>query len=194
MVQATVMRRGLALFAVVYLLMMVYPEFLSAPLGHSPRPKSTPRFGLLDTAPESINAIELQDNGVSYRVEKANERWHYRHSMLSGDMAHMITELCKMLTAAEPVRTFLPEDLQSVKERDYGFDEINLSFRIGQITDAPEAVLRFGSATPDGGLHYVRKDDDPNLYVMSGFLYQHTRALLNQLKAKRQHGDHEHLP
>ena len=44
--------------------------------------------------------------------------------------------------------------------------------------DGTSIVLDFGYATPDGGLRYVRKDGDPALYVMSGFLFEQFEQLI----------------
>ena len=141
--------------------------------------------GLYAGSVEALRRLEINHDDHVFVLAKQGESWYSGATPVNEHVTRMLEELAQMLSGAEPVRTFHPEDLVAVHNQDYGFDGDNkLMIRDAQ---GQTLNLEFGHATPDGSLHYVRKQGDPALYVMSGFLQSQIRSLGAAL-----HETHEH--
>ena len=145
--------------------------------------------GLITVEATEGSRIVIRKDKREWQLLFKNSEWKYGNETLSGARLNLLQELLSMLTGAEPVRTFLPEDLAHVsgdeEGAEYGLAEPKLQVSVfaghkQQVGDKPQ-VLAFGHATPDGSLRYARKAGDPALYVMSGFVYEQAEMLLKVL-------------
>ena len=188
------MRVLIPIAAVAYLVAMASSPMLLESFDTTSVGQTGSWYGLLGASPQSISKLELIVDAHSYEIVRVADGWSYQGGLLNKQIADSASVLCAMLSRAEPVRTFLPEDLVQVKSRDYGFAETQLQIKVERGERAPHFELQFGRATPEGGLYYARKDDDPALYVMSGFLVQQATDLAKSLtvNSPASHAGHAH--
>ncbi len=189
------MMRGLIpIAAVAYLVAMASSPMLLDSFDATSVEQANSWYGLWGASPQSISKLELTMRDDRYELVRAADGWYYQGDLLNEQTAENVTALCAMLSRAEPVRTFLPEDLVQVKSRDYGFAKTQLQIKVAGDERDLHFALQFGRATPEGGLHYARKNDDPALYVMSGFLVQQAHALVKSLtvNSPTSHAEHAH--
>lgn len=183
------MRWILAALAISYLFVMAYHDMLH---GHNSDPHTHNQDhsdGLISVEIAQVSRIVIRKDKREWPLLLENSEWKYESETLSGEHLNLLRELLSMLTGAEPVRTFLPEDLAHVSGDDdgaeYGLAEPKLQVSVfaghKQKKGAKPQVLVFGHATPDGSLRYARKAGDPALYVMSGFVYEQVEMLVKAL-------------
>ena len=186
------MRTMVLLAALAYLAIMANSSWLFGDFQSASPEGANAWHGLLGSSPQSIRKISITANGEHFEIVKLEHAWHYQGQHLDEHARESSATLRSMLSRAEPVRTFHPEDLTHVQDQDYGFDETGMHIEIEREQTGVRFGLHFGHATPEGGLYYARKIGDPALYVVSGFLVEQTRELIALLSAMPQHKHHEH--
>lgn len=150
--------------------------------------------GLLASMAMPPRDIEIEHRSMTWRLGNKNTHWAYGTKVLSDAELKVLKDFLAMLRSSEPVRTFLPEDLLNSSHKDYGLEKPALKVTVfpgsgnksegEQKAESLPAILKFGNATPDGSLRYVGKEGDPNLYVMSGFVFQQAQKLTAMLGAQ----------
>ena len=172
------MSKLFAAAAIAYLLVMALANDESGLSGSHQHSKGVHAHGLFPVAAEGIDELELMSKQAVVHFSKDENGWQFAERITGMQTARQLDEFAKMLAAAEPVRTFQPEDLVTTGNQDYGFSESGARVKAVD-SQGREVILSFGNATPDGGLRYVRKQGDPALYVMSGFLFEQFEQLMS---------------
>ena len=180
------MSKYFAAAAIIYLLIMTFAgQHREFPHGHG-HIRETSHHGLFEVPAEAITQLLLKSGDQAIRFSRVDNVWYSDDRAIQAeDLSALLNEFCQMLTAAEPVRTFQPEDLVTIENPYYGFLTSQAGLQ-AKSSDGKQITLEFGYTTPDGGLNYVRKKGDPALYVMSGFLFEqfeHLIKLLNPMNS-----------
>ena len=171
------MSKILVAAAIAYLLLMALTNNEPGLPHRHEHGEGTHTHGLFPVAAEDIDELVLMSEQAVVHFSKHDSGWLLAERATETSIAGQLDEFAKMLTAAEPVRTFQPEDLVTAGDQDYGFSETGARVKAGD-SQGREIIFSFGNATSDGGLRYVRKQGDPALYVMSGFLFDQFEQLI----------------
>lgn len=162
---------GLALLAILYLTVMAYGERLHNHDDAQHHHNSSAGYGLLEFRTEAVKEIVVTHNGIAREFQRLADGWSENGASLASESSQIIDELVRMVKTAEPVRTFMPEDLVTASAKEYGINSNSSSIKLITASASELPRLVFGNATVDGNLRYVAKSEDASLYVMSGFIY-----------------------
>ena len=163
---------GLALLAVVYLVVMVTS-------GEQMRQAQFVAFeakGLLAQDPSTVHALQLQSGGRSVELKRAGNGWQQDGKPVAEVLAPRVALAVKFLHTAEPVRVIEAAAMAGTKDDEYGFGADSLRVT-ASLVGGGSLALTFGRQTPEGSVQYLRLDGDDRVYLMSRFVGEEWEAV-----------------
>lgn len=182
MVAATVsMRRGdyawaaACVAAVVYLVVM----FLAGkPPTHGNRVVSEVA-GLLTIEPARIVRIDVRAGDHAHTFARQADGWHAHDGDDGEPVGPLIETALGLLHRAAPIRVLAPEQTADVPPAAYGLAPAALEIRLSTGTAEETFSAAFGDALNDGRARYLRLHQHPEIWIVSGFVYDAWRALMH---------------
>ncbi|HSN82460.1 MAG TPA: DUF4340 domain-containing protein [Polyangiales bacterium] len=120
-----------------------------------------------------VQSIGLRSKNGTFALERAQDGWKAMDSPkelkeLDSQKVDSLASMLARLTASD----FAPEDVSAARA---GLTEPTAEITI-HVKDQPEPiVLELGDATDDGSEHYLRRRDDPIIYVVSKYMADRLR-------------------
>jgi len=135
--------------------------------------------GLLTLEPTRIERIDVVTGDHNHTFERAPDGWHAHDGDEDEPVDELIETALGLMHRAAPIRVLRPEQTAGVPPEAYGLSPSALEIRLA--TDAAGEAFRatFGDAVNDGRARYLRLHDRPEIWIVSGFVYDAWRALMH---------------
>lgn len=133
--------------------------------------------GLLTLEPARIMRIDVLAGDHARTFERGADGWFAHEDDDHEPVGPQIETALRLLHRAAPIRMLAPEQTAGVPPAAYGFAPPALAIRLSTGVAGGTFRAAFGDAVNDGRARYLRLHQRPEIWIVSGFVYDAWRAL-----------------
>lgn len=135
--------------------------------------------GLLTIEPARIVRIEVFNGEHRHTFERQPTGWSPADGHADESVDELLETALGLIHRSAPIRALQPEQTAGVAPGTYGFVPPSLEIRLTTNMPGLGFDAAFGDPVNDGRARYVRLPERPEIWIVSGFIYDAWRALLH---------------
>jgi hypothetical protein len=139
--------------------------------------------GLMATAPEEVDRVDIESETRRLVLVRAGGRWRSQERDVPQPVAERLRMSLRFMHVAEPVRVLARDEWEAARARDFGLDPPHYSVVLSQ-GGRPLLAARFGAPNPQAVLQYARVDGRDVLYLMPRFVGREWEAVMDAVSGK----------